>query len=355
MGGEIQNLFGKRLKQARVRKKWSLKNLREGMDEMVSIAALSKYEKGQTMPSSNVLIKLARALDVSVDFLFRSYEVELERVKFRKLTKLGKKDIDQIKENARDFFERYFQIEEIVGSRIAFEETLKQEGALNVDDMADALRKHWNMGDEPISNVHSLLEDNGVKVWFSNQESDAFSGFSAETSQGPVAVISKKMSAARKRNTALHELAHILVEPLGLEEKEEEIFVTKLPAALLLPREEIIAALGERRSKLTVGELWQLKQKFGISMSAIVMRAADLGIINENTKKGFFMFGPGKRWRSQKAEDGDDILDESFPEKSFRFKQLVYRAHGEELITISQAANFLGQSIDQTKLDLNPF
>ena len=67
------------------------------------------------------------------------------------------------------------------------------------------------------------------------------------------------------------------------------------------------------------------------------------------------MFGPGKKWRSQKAEDGDELLKESFPEKSFRFKQLVYRAYGEELITISQAANFLGLSIDQTKRDLNPF
>lgn len=355
MADEIHNLFGKRLKQARVRKKWSLKNLREEMDEMVSIAALSKYEKGQTMPSSPVLINLARALGVSVDFLFRSYEVELERIKFRKQSKLGKKDIDQIKEYARDFFERYFQIEEIVGSRIPFEENLKHERALDVDELADTLRQHWNLGDDPISNVHSLLEDNGVKVWFSDHESDAFSGFSAETSQGPVAVISKRMSAARKRNTALHELAHILVEPMGLEDKEEETFVTKLPAALLLPRKEILAALGESRSKLAVGELWQLKQKFGISMSAIVMRAADLGIIKESTKKGFFMFGPGKRWRSQKAEDGDDVLNESFPEKSFRFKQLVYRAYGEELITISQAANFLGLSIDQTKIDLNPF
>lgn len=355
MSGDVKNLFGKRLKQARVRKKWSLKNLREEMGEMVSIAALSKYEKGQTMPSSKVLIALSRALDVSVDFLFRSYEIELERIKFRKQTQLRKKDIDQIREYARDFFERYFQIEEIVGSRISFKENLKHEGKLDVDKLANTLRQHLDLGNDPISNVHSLLEDNGVKVWFSNHESNAFSGFSAETSQGPVAVISKRMTAARKRNTALHELAHILVEPMHLGEKEEEVFVTKLPAALLLPKEIILAALGESRNKLTVGELWQLKQKFGISMSAIVMRAADLGIINESSKKSFFMFGPGKRWRSQKAEDGDNILDESFPEKSFRFKQLVYRAYGEELITISQAAHFLEQSIDQTKLDLNPF
>ena len=112
---EIETVFGKRLRQARKMRGWSLAALREAMEGIVSIAALSKYEKGQSMASSKVLIAMSTALDVSLDYLFRDFSVSLERIRFRKLSSLPKREIYKVQEKGRDFFEKYFQLEEIVG------------------------------------------------------------------------------------------------------------------------------------------------------------------------------------------------------------------------------------------------
>ena len=42
-----------------------------------------------------------------------------------------------------------------------------------------------------------------------------------------------------------------------------------------------------------------------------------------------------------------------FPEKHNRYRQLVFRAYAEELITIAQAAEFLTCTVDQARRQLD--
>lgn len=359
MPNDLTSTFGKRLQQARKMRGWSLAELRERIGELVSIAALSKYEKGQTMASSKILIALTEALDVSADYLFRDFEVTLDNFRFRKQSTLSKKDLESVQEKARDFFERYFEIEEIVGAQHPYQPIFKKDQPIDIEQMAQAVRRKWGIGNDPISNVHALLEDNGIKVWFSKDCDEKFNGFSASTNRGPVAVISKNMTPARQRMTALHEIAHILLEPLKLDlEFEEKEVVPKFTGALLLPAEPLIEMLGNKRKSIPTGELLEIKKRFGIAMSAVMMRAKDAKIITEQTCANFFRFGPAKYWRMKdiRKEPGDEQLGLIFPETNFRFKQLVFRAYGEELITISQAANYLECSVDDAYKQLNdPF
>ncbi len=46
-----------------------MRSLAERMDPKITAQAISKYEAGKMMPSSAVLVGLAKALDVSLDFL----------------------------------------------------------------------------------------------------------------------------------------------------------------------------------------------------------------------------------------------------------------------------------------------
>jgi Zn-dependent peptidase ImmA (M78 family) len=355
MGGE-QNIFGKRVKQARVMKGWSLAKLREHMENPVSVAALSKYEKGLSMASSKVLISLSKALDVSMDYFFRAFEVELERIRFRKLSTLPKREQGIAIERARDFFERYFQIEEICGAGVKFESPLKNSYGSSHEDMADELRKVWDIGQNPISNVHALLEEKGIKVSYAVDCDHGFDGFSANTSRGPVIVVNKNRSAARLRMTALHELAHILCDPLNMEEKEEEKFVPRFTGALLLPRKSLLDILGTKRKNIPLGELLAIKERYGIAMAGVLARARDLGIITADTYRGYYIYGPAKEWRTKKKEPNDSELKKIFPETHYRFKLLVSRAYSEELITISQAASYLDKSVEETNCLLNnPF
>ncbi len=74
--------LGIRLQQARKAAGLSLRSLADLVH--LSHAAIKKYEDGDVYPSSDMLIKLARALKVRVDFFFRPIKVSLENVKFRK-------------------------------------------------------------------------------------------------------------------------------------------------------------------------------------------------------------------------------------------------------------------------------
>lgn len=341
-------VFADRLKQARKMRGWSLAMLRENMEGLVSVAALSKYEKGQNLPSSRVLVALAEALGVSIDYLFRDFSVDLGRIRFRKLSSVQKKTVDQTVEQAREFFERYFEIEEIVGAVQPFEPVFRPGQHCDPEELASLVRQEWNVGNDPIANVHALLEDHGIKVWYANDCDERFDGFSAHTDRGPVAVVANHLFAVRKRMTALHEAAHILLKPFGIaDEKEEEKLVSRFTGALLLPAEPLKAILGTTRKTISFPELLEIKKRFGISMAGVMMRARDLGIITGDELTTFFRFRAGKKWRMAKREPWDEEAACVFPETNHRFQQLVFRAHAEESITTSQAASYLDKSVEE--------
>ena len=57
----------KRLKESRLKKQWSQKELAEKSE--VSFEQISRYESGKRIPHKYVLAKLAKVLNVSVDYL----------------------------------------------------------------------------------------------------------------------------------------------------------------------------------------------------------------------------------------------------------------------------------------------
>jgi len=59
--------FKERLKQARTKKGLSQGKLASAIS--VHVTNISRYERGENMPTSEVLSKLANALDTTVDFL----------------------------------------------------------------------------------------------------------------------------------------------------------------------------------------------------------------------------------------------------------------------------------------------
>ena len=65
MKKQVNDIFSRRLRQARLMKGFSL----EKLSQVVTPAV--KYEKGLMMPDSRVLIALAAALGVKIDYFFR--------------------------------------------------------------------------------------------------------------------------------------------------------------------------------------------------------------------------------------------------------------------------------------------
>jgi Zn-dependent peptidase ImmA (M78 family) len=355
MNNDPKAILAQRLRQARTMRGLSLRALAEALGGEVSHNALAKYEGEEMMPGSQLLGRLADVLGQPPDYFFRPFTLQLKRVRFRKRARLAGKAAEAICEQAREYFERYHEIEEVLGEARAFDEKLNIAPVKTPEDAekaADALRKKWKLGCDPLPNFVELLEIKGIKVYEIDAESGDFDGFSAETDAGPVIVLSRHLNSnlLRKRMTGVHELAHIVLPlPDNLSEKDEEAIVRRFAGAFLLPKDTFIAEFGKIRKGISLEELIELKVNFGASILAIMMRARQLGLMSEAVFVRFWQQRGGK-WRSAKCEPGDDRYKGN--ETHSRFRQLVLRAVAEDQITMTRGASLLRQPLTSLREEL---
>ena len=108
-------MLGQRLKLARSAAGLSLRGLEERIGNRVTAQAIGKYERDESMPSSGVLIALADALSVSVDYLVGDQEMALESLEFRKKSLTSKREEMQVEAKILHLLERYLMVEEFLG------------------------------------------------------------------------------------------------------------------------------------------------------------------------------------------------------------------------------------------------
>ena len=212
---DTKAIFGKRLKSAREMKGLSMADLAGEMQDIVSRQAIYKYEAGKMLPDSTVLIKLAEVLSVNVDYLFRPFSIALSGIEFRKKAKMSEKARKSIQQQVMDHVERYFEIEDIVGIKRDVS-SIRMDGIVRTREdaikIAQKLREDWELGEDGITDVISLLEDKGIKVIEFNTTND-FDGLSGTAGDDIVIVLNSSISPTeRKRFTALHELGHLIMK-----------------------------------------------------------------------------------------------------------------------------------------------
>jgi Zn-dependent peptidase ImmA (M78 family) len=340
------NVFAERLKSARKMKGWSLQELADNISVPISKQALNKYEQDQMKPTGEVLIALAKALSVKPDYFLHESKIELASVEFRKKPTLSVKQADSIKEKVRDFLERYLEVEQLLNIKTKFNNPVRAISISEigqVEKVAMKLIRDWNLGFDPIPNVIEMLEDNGVRV-IEIEAPDAFDGLSAFVNDIPVVVLSKNYSIERKRFTALHELGHLVLKIETGADKER--ICHAFAGAILLPDDSLEKLLGDKRNNIAPGELVSIKEQFGISVQAIMMRAMLKGIVSKSTSDRFWKVMAGN-----KKEQGLG----SFPgiEKSYRFEHLVFRLAAEDIVSMSKAANLAGLKLAAFKEQLD--
>lgn len=325
--------FAIRLKSARIQAKLSMRELAEKAGNVVTFNSIKKYEDGLMVPEPATMLALAKALEVKIDYFMRPIKVELCNVDFRKKASLKAKEVAAIKEQIRDFLERYLEAEQILGQQEVFAKPtpiLKGETTEQIEFAVETLRKMWNIG-SPIANVVEFLESLHIKVLVMEGPRN-FHGLSTWVGQIPVIVINEFDSVERKRFTALHELGHLVLDFNGLEEAEMERHCHLFAGAMLLPSQVMKEELGNHRTSISFGELVALKEKYGISVQAIMSRAKYLGIINAYTYKQFCIsISSNRKEEHLGAYKG--------VEKSYRFDNLLFRLVSEDLVSINKAAN----------------
>lgn len=344
-------MLGNRLKQARISSGLTLRQLagKAGVTAM----AISKYERGEMNPSSDVLLRLAQALNVRTEYFFRQTAVRLEEVEYRKHTKLPVKEQRQIFGDVVEQIERWIELESFIpgvwSKPFVVPRTLPKRVRTidEIEEVAAALRDAWGLGTAPIQNLIEVLEEQGLKVFLTKHDSDSlFDGLSAMANNQPVIVAGSDKTdwpGDRQRFTIAHELGHLILKDRFSAELKplEEKACNRFAGAFLVPRSEAIKKLGAARSWIEPGELYLLKCEFGLSMGGWLHRAADLEIINKAAAQKLWSYFTSQGWR--KKEPGNQLPTET----ATWYKQLVFRALAEDHIGESKAAELSGVTISE--------
>ncbi|GAB7526938.1 helix-turn-helix domain-containing protein [Paraburkholderia sp. 2C] len=339
-------MFSVRLHRARKAAGLSLRELGERIG--ISHAAIKKYEDGFAMPSSDILLRLSRELNVRSEYFFRPALLALEGIEYRKHSSLPKKRLDAITHEVIDQIERRIELENLFPQSPVrcFSPVDRLPSAITaieqIEDVASRVREAWQLGFDPIPDLIDVLETNGVRVFMIDADAEhKFDGLAARVNGMPIVVVGRHWPGDRQRFTLAHELGHLMLEGRLSRNINDESACDRFAGAFLFPRPSALQELGAHRNAIEFKELGLLKDEFGLSMGAILYRARDLGIISTSYRdeqaklfrvKGWFLREPGRTFPSEKAH---------------LFEQLVFHALAEEYIGESKAAELMKMSLQQ--------
>lgn len=318
-----KDFIGERLLEAREARGMSMAELASLVE--VSRAAISQFEKGHTTPQTKTLVGLANALNVpSLFFFTKKQESSKDTLFYRSLRDVPKSD----RNKAERKYEWLKSISRYLRGFVRFptpnlpniplpQELHSIESSL-VEDAATQTRRHWGLGDGPISDVMLLLENNGVFVSKSVFDTEKMDGYSAldQYSNTPYIIIAyDKCSAVRSRFDLAHELGHLVLHQhlpnqiirnpknLRLIEKQAHEFA----ASFLLPEKAFATDI----QMVTLDTLLPLKPRWGVSIGAMLHRIGDLGWITEYDNKRLWINLSKRGWRTN--EPLDDVLEPERP------------------------------------------
>ena len=250
----------------------------------LSQGLLSKAETGMLSLDRGRLAAVARALDVPVDRFTSSAPPDdvLSACAFhRKRSSLSVSDAKRIR--ALLDLTR-LQVEGLVDERTPElglpRQSPSADGYTSPEDIAESVRRVLTEVTGPIANLVHEAEQLGVLMVNRNLGApriDAIGTWPA--GHRPLFLLNSSAPADRKRFTLAHELGHTVMHPAPVPDQEAE--ADRFASELLMPAAEIRAEL----HNLSLARLVALKQRWRVSMAALVRRARDVGTISDHEYK----------------------------------------------------------------------
>lgn len=256
------------------------------MIEGLSQPNLSKFEKGLSTLSDELLMKIISFLDFPFEFLSKNIFNESGTAHYRKRTTITKKDRTNIEHSYKLIG---YLVDEMADSLMWPEftfKTLDLEDGFTPQYVANHTRKFLGLKpNEPVRDICTLLEINGIII-VELDVIEKFDGVSFVSDDDyPIIVINKNFSNDRKRFTIAHELGHLLMHSINNpaipahRDKMLENEANEFASEFLMPKEAIKNSLYHLR----LSYLAELKRYWLTSMASIIRRAKDLGCISNDT------------------------------------------------------------------------
>ena len=308
---------GQRLRQARLYKGLSINDLAELLG--VSKQAISQYETSNVTPDFDKMRIITNELNFPSSYFFQedSFDVNAKTTYFRALLSANKnarlQQVVKVKHLAMiyEILSNYLEFPQL---NIPDVSEFINNNEIDYEAMSQKIREYWEIGQKPIEDFPYLLEKNGIIVAFypvSQDNIDAYSQkINVEGNDKFIIVLSDdKNSAVRSNFDAAHELGHILLHDwnLDLEElsredfKKQEKQANNFAAAFLLPKEAFLkdVSLYPKDLKYYI----ELKRKWKVSISAMLIRTNKLGVINDNQYQYLMKQMTFNKWRQNEPLD----------------------------------------------------
>lgn len=324
-----------RLRAARETAGLSTRSVARRIQELgvkASHTTVSKLELGKALPSMSLLRAIAHIYERSPSWLLGKGPL-LEGLRFRCLKSVRVSDKKRFEGNALGWLQAYLHVERVL-SRERTKPSFHVRGDESGKEVAQRIRREFNLGSFPIPSVIRLSENFGIHVI--HVDSDArIDGFAARLGDVSVVALNSQLSNDRIRLNAAHELAHHLYQDCVCRNELREDMIEQrafeCASHLLIPDEELEAAF-ELRSMV---RLVQYKERFGISLAAMIYRARQSNLIPSRLYERLWRDFSKLGWR--KEEPGYVS-----PDRPVRMEAFFDAAVREKKLTLAEIAQVAG-------------
>jgi len=279
---------------------------------------ISKIEAGVLVPDKADIQNFELALGQKKEFFFQKGETSpASNSYFRKAQSMSLTMLRQC--NARMNIRR-LEIERTIGDKKLGNRELPYlppETNGGARAVAQGVRKKWDIKRGPVQHLTRLVEETGCVIVDFAFPSPKLDALCIHAPQKPRFIfLNKDFPKSRRRLTLAHELGHLVMHTNPHEKIEDEAW--EFAQEFLMPTAEI----GKELDGLNFDKLGQLKQKWGVSMQAILFHAQKMGKISESYSR-YLWVQIGKRgWRVNEPYE-DLIPDEQPTELENRLKTYI--------------------------------
>jgi Zn-dependent peptidase ImmA (M78 family)/transcriptional regulator with XRE-family HTH domain len=279
-----------------------------------SPAALSKWENPEQghQPNDSDVEQLSSILNVTPLWFFKSADTKPSASFFRSLRSELK--IERDKTAAKLVFAH--EIFQAASEQIEFPsvdipvlpdvEDYRLLSMSEIDRIADQVRAYWGLGDGPIDDLMTVIENAGIIVADDFLVSEKLDGVSRWFDERPVMLLAKdKETGVRRRFDAAHELGHIIlhrnvgIDDLNNDWRLIEDQAMAFAASFLMPTSSFAHSVSET----SLDALANLKPIWKVSIAAMLMRLKSLNLIDSDESKSLWKYYSYRRWRGNEPHD----------------------------------------------------
>ena len=322
----------------------------------VSPATISKWKSGQQSPEAEALASLAQVINVTPEWFTRPLPEKCSLPLFRSNASAhanARTMLEARLEWSQDIalaLSEFVDFPDVNLPKRAFTDPEQITNA-DIEEAADECRELWGLGRRAIPDLAMAVEGAGVILVREETGVATIEGLSAwsQVLNRPLVLLSSdKQNGFRSRFDLAHELGHLILhkginrstDPVRHKIMEDQAH--RFAGAFLLPAETFAA---EVKSPVTLDSLLLMKQRWGVSVAAMVMRLWALKVIDDDAKDLLFK-RRSARW-GVKAEPGDDGRA---PEQTRLLKRTIELLASSGIMPVEAVSTYIGLAANDIEM-----